>query len=231
MSIYTRENEYINFLEKKDYTVKELAKALFISEPTVRRDIVVLKEKDLVTCRRGIVSLKANSPDKRIPIFIRNLENQDAKIKIAEKAAKHIKDGNTIMLDASTSAYCLLPHLSKFKNLFVITAGAKTAIDLAAMGVKTLCIGGEMALESYSYIGCDAERTLNLYNADIAFFSCRGLTEDGVATDNSIMENSIRRIMIKNSQKSILLCDKSKLGEKYLNTLCTSNEISEIITE
>lgn len=231
MSIYSRENEYIQFLTKRDYTVKELAKVLFISEPTVRRDIIALKEKELITCHRGTVSLKANSPDKRIPIFIRNLENQEAKIRIAEKAAKHIKDGSTIMLDASTTAYCLLPQLSKFRNLFVITAGAKTAIDLATMGIKTLCIGGEIALESFSYIGCDAERTLYLYNADIAFFSCRGLTEDGIATDNSIMENSIRRIMIKNSEKSILLCDKSKLGKKYLNTLCTPNEINEIITE
>lgn len=231
MALYSREDEYINFLSKRDYTVKELAKVLFISEPTVRRDIVAMREKQLVTCRRGTVSLKANSPDKRIPIFIRDLENREAKIKIAEKASCHIKDGNTIMLDASTSAYCLLPYLAKFRNLFVITSGAKTAVDLAAMGIKTLCTGGQIAPESFSYIGSDAERTLKLYNADVAFFSCRGLTENGIATDNSIMENSVRRIMIENSKKSILLCDNSKLGKKYLNTLCTPREISEIITD
>ena len=231
MSIYTRENEYIQILSKRDYSVKELAKALFISEPTVRRDIIAMKDKELISCQRGMVSLNANSPDKRIPMFIRNIENPEAKIKIARKAASHIKNGDIIMLDASTTAYALLPELSKFKNLFVITAGAKTAIDLAAMGIKTLCIGGEIALESFSYIGADAERTLRLYNADIAFFSCRGLTEDGIVTDNSIMENSIRRIMIRNSKKSILLCDKSKIGKVYLSTLCNQNEIREIITD
>ena len=68
------------------------------------------------------------------------------------------------------------------------------------------------------------------YNADIAFFSCRGLSEDGIATDNSILENSIRRIMIKNAKESYLLCDNTKFKKKYLNTLCNIKEISGIIT-
>ena len=93
MSIYSRENEYIQVLSKRDYSVKELAKALFISEPTVRRDIIAMKDKELISCQRGMVSLNANSPDKRIPMFIRNIENPEAKIKIARKAASHIKNG------------------------------------------------------------------------------------------------------------------------------------------
>jgi DeoR/GlpR family transcriptional regulator of sugar metabolism len=56
------------------------------------------------------------------------------------------------------------------------------------------------------------------------------LSDENIATDNSILENSIRRIMIKNSKKSYLLCDKSKLGKTYLNTLCYENEITGIIT-
>ena len=99
------------------------------------------------------------------------------------------------------------------------------------MGIKTICTGGEIALESFSYIGPDAENILRKYNADISFFSCRGLSEERVATDNSILENSMRRIMIENSKKSYLLCDKSKYGKVYLNTLCSENEITGIITD
>ena len=98
------------------------------------------------------------------------------------------------------------------------------------MGIRTLCTGGEMTLESFSYVGTDAENFLRRYNANIAFFSCRGLSEDKIATDNSIFENSIRKIMIQNSHKSYLLCDKNKFGKTYLNTLCTEKEISGIIT-
>ena len=230
MSIYDREQQYINLLSERDFSVSELSEKLFISEPTVRRDIIALEKKDIVFCKRGTVKLKINYADKRIPLFIRDLEHQQVKKEIALKALSHIKDGNVIMLDASTTAYHLIPHLASFKNILLITNGAKTALDAAALGIKTICTGGEMTLESFSYIGPDAEATLRNYNADVAFFSCRGLSEDGVVSDNSILENVMRKIMITNSKESYLLCDKSKFGKKYLNTLCNKDELSGVIT-
>ena len=231
MSVYNREGKYITLLGLGSKTVKELSERMFISEPTVRRDIKELAKRDILECKRGIVSLKANAADKRIPLFIRDMEQNEAKNEIALKAKKEIKDGDVLFLDASTTAYHLIKHLSGFNDIIIITNGAKTALEAAAMGIKTICTGGEMANESFSYIGPDAERVLERYNADIAFFSCRGLTEDGIATDPSILENSARRIMIKNSKRRILLCDKEKFGKKFLNTLCNTREIDMVITD
>ena len=231
MSVYNRETQYINLLTQKPHSVKELSEKLFISEPTVRRDVIHLQEKNLVTRKKGIVTLKTNSPDQRIPLYIRHFEQNQSKQIIAKKASSFIKDGFVIMMDASTTAFHLLPHLTQFKNILIITNGAKTALEAASMGIKTICTGGEMTLESFSYVGPDAESTLSKYNADVAFFSCRGVSEDALATDNSILENSMRQIMIKNSKKSYLLCDSSKLNKVYLNTLCSTHEIDGVITE
>lgn len=231
MAIYTRENEYIRLLAARDHTVKELADKLFISEPTVRRDIVKMKEKEIVTCQRGVVSIKRNSADKRIPLHVRDLENIELKKRIALEAASHINDGDVIMLDASTSAQCIIPHLIKFKDIFVITNGINTAVELASLGIKTVCSGGELTSESLSFIGPDAETVLDRYFADIAFFSCRGLDNDGVASDNSILENNIRRLMIKNSKRKFLLCDSTKLSRRYLNKLCDSIALDGIICD
>ena len=230
MSLYSRESQYINILANSPHTVKELSEKLFISEPTVRRDIILLQKKELLTCKRGLVTLKSNSPDRRIPLFIRNLEQNEEKKAIAIKAVSHIKDGFTIMLDASTTALHIIPYLTNFKNILVITNGAKTALEAASMGIKTISTGGEMTLESFCYVGADAESLLQQYNADIAFFSCRSRTSDGLATDTSRLENSIRKIMIRNSSLSFLLCDKSKLGNRYLNTLCDVKQLDGVIT-
>ena len=231
MSTHQREEKYIRLLAGRDHTVKELAEKLFISEPTVRRDIALLKEKEILVSKNGVVSLKVSFSDKRIPLFIRETEQKEEKVRIAERAAKHIKDGDVLMLDASTTAYHLLPHLVKFKNLILITNGAKTAIEAAAMGIKTICTGGELAPESFCYVGEDAESVLRRYNADIAFFSCRGLSNDGRVTDNSILENGIRRIMMENSARSFLLCDKSKHGKIHINTLCHIKDLDGVISE
>ena len=231
MSVYNRENQYISLLAQNPHSIKELAEKLFISEPTVRRDIIVLKEKGLVTSQKGIVALKTNSPDQRIPLFIRHLEQNEKKQSIARKALRHIKDGDVIMLDASTTAFHLLAHLTEFKNVLVITNGAKTALEAASMGIRTICTGGELMTESFCYVGTDAESVLKNYNADVAFFSCRGISENNIATDNSILENSMRKIMIKNSGKSYLLCDSSKMGKTCLNTLCNVKDLTGLISE
>lgn len=230
MSIYNREEKYLKLLMVKEYSVKELSEKLFVSEATVRRDIVALKKKDLVTSHGGIVSMKSKYADQRIPLFLRNEEFDFAKKEIAIKATSYIKNGNVLMMDASTSAHHLLAHLSAFKNILIITNGAKTAIEAASIGIKTICTGGEITMESFSYVGVDAEKLLQQYHADVAFFSCRGISDDGVITDNSILENNIRRIMIQNSKKKILLCDQSKFGKTYLNTLCHKDNLDAIIT-
>lgn len=230
MSIFNREERYLKLLAEREYTVKELSEKLFVSEPTVRRDIVVLKGKDLLVCNRGVVRLKSRYADQRIPLFIRELEDNEAKKEIAIKAVQHIKDGYAIMLDASTTAYHILPHLASFKDILIITNGAKTALEAASMGIKTICTGGEMTLESFSYVGTDAEKMLQRYNADIAFFSCHGLSEDGMVSDNSIQENAIRRIMIQNARTKYLLCDNTKFGRKCLNNLCHRKVLDGVIS-
>ena len=85
MPIYEREKNYISLLAEREYTISELSKILFISEPTVRRDVLSMKKDELVECVRGRVRLKTNSPDKRIPLFVRDFRNNEQKQKIAEK--------------------------------------------------------------------------------------------------------------------------------------------------
>lgn len=231
MPIYNREDSYIKILTERTHTVKELADKLFLSEPTVRRDIVQLKRKNILSCTNGKVSLNVMAPDKRIPMLIRDYENVEAKQQMAQKAVSYIHDGDVIMLDASTSAYSLLPYLPKFKDLFIITSGAKTSLTLSSMGIKHICTGGEAIPESFSFIGPDAEKTLKNYNADISFFSCRGLNQQGFASDNSMHENQIRKTIIEQSKRNILLCDSSKLGKTYLHNFCNISNLSDIICE
>ena len=72
-------------------------------------------------------------------------------------ASQHIRDGMVIMLDGSTSAYHLVPYLSRFKDIIVITSGAKTAVALAELQIPVYCTGGRMRTNSFSYVGREAE--------------------------------------------------------------------------
>ena len=88
-----------------------------------------------------------------------------------------------------------------------------------------------MITQSLSYIGDEAESTVKRYNADVVFFSCRGLSMNGMLTDNSIEENNLRKVMLNHARKRVLLCDSSKVDQMYLNNVCHLSDVDEIVCE
>ena len=232
MPFYEREEKILNaLLEKNSMTTQELSAKLFVSAPTLRRDLIKLEQMGKVIRTHGGAQLINKSADEKIPFFLREQEQNDAKEIMARKAVKFIKDGDIIMLDGSTSAYRIIPHLATFKNLIVITSSAKSSFLLGRMGINNICTGGRMITQSLSYIGDEAESTVRRYNADVVFFSCRGLSMNGMLTDNSIEENNLRKVMLNHARKRVLLCDSSKVDQLYLNNLCHLSDVDEIVCE
>ena len=232
MPFYERKEKILGILSSNEVTtVDEIAEKLYISKPTVRRDLEKLSKSGLVNRTHGGATLIKKYADDKIPFSLREQEQNTAKGIMARKAVEYIEDGYTIMIDGSTSAFAVIPLLSDFKNIIVITNSTKASFMLGQMGIKNICTGGHMINKSFSYVGDDAIRTINNYNADVMFFSCRGLSDKGFLTDNSIEENLVRKAMIKKSHKSVFLCDKSKIGKTYLNNLCHISEVDEFICD
>jgi DeoR/GlpR family transcriptional regulator of sugar metabolism len=228
-----REKQILEILLKeKQATVKQLAKALFISEPSVRRDLTRLEKQNLIKRIHGGAILEETALSKnRIPFLIREYEQSNAKVLIAQKAVELVGDNDVIFLDASTSCYYLIPFLTSKRNLTVITNGVKALIKLAEYDIHTISTGGTLVNSCLALTGAEAYQNIETFNADIAFFSCRGVSEDGYLTDISPEENNIRKRMIKHSKKSYLLCQTEKIGKGYFHNLCHKDEISGIIHE
>lgn len=218
MLINERHNLIILELQKNpNITVQEMAAKLNYSEPTIRRDYTELARRGIITKVYGgaILNRIAGAADREIPFILRENERSKPKEKMGMLASKYIRDGMVIMLDGSTSAYHLVPYLSKFKDIIVVTSGSKTAVALAELHIPVFCTGGKMRTNSFSYIGKEAEDAVRKYNADIMFFSCHGLSEDGRMSDPSVDECHLRQVMMQKSKEKYLLCDSSKLNKSY----------------
>ena len=156
MLIGERQRRILEELKRNpQITVKELAILLCVSEPTVRRDFTELHRKGIITKIYGGAILNQGAADREIPFFIRENEKSTAKTEMGAKAAQLVQDGMVVMLDGSTSAYHMVPYLAKFKDIIVITSGAKTAVALAELHIPVFCTGGKMRTNSFSYIGKD----------------------------------------------------------------------------
>ena len=219
-------------LKSKKVTVKELAKKLYISEPSIRRDLSSLEKQNLIKRIHGGAVIEENGISAtKIPFVIRELEQSDAKIFMAQKAASLVKDGDVIFLDSSSSAYNIIPYLALKNNITVITCGIKALAKLGEYNIKAICTGGTLIPSCQTLVGDDAYNIIEQNNADIFFFSCRGLSSEGLLTDISEQENYVRRKMMKNSAKSYLLCASEKFNKKYFHNLCSVKDITGIISE
>ena len=211
MLISERQNQIIRLLQQNPrITVRELAQTLSFSEPTIRRDFTELHKKGIITKCYGGAILNQGKADREIPFVLRENEKSRPKAEMGLQASRFISDGMVIMLDGSTSAYHLVPYLAKFKDIIVITSGAKTAVALAELQIPVFCTGGRMRTNSFSYIGKEAEDAVRRYNADIVFFSCHGLSGDGRMSDPSVDECHLRQVMLQKAREKYLLCDSSK---------------------
>lgn len=226
-----RQAQILEILEqRKSISVTKLAELLYVSQPTVRRDLASLAQQGKVQRTHGGVVLRKAS-DAEIPLMFREDQNNAAKKAIAQKAEKLIRDGDVIFMDASSTVSYLIPHLKKFRDLIVITNSPKTSIRLGEQQIKNYCTGGQLLMHSIAYVGSEAEKFIAGINADVFFFSSRGYTEGGLITDSSEQEVAVKKAMLQNADRSYYLCDSSKRGQKYAFNICTTKDISAIIDE
>lgn len=232
MSFNDREEKILNILYEKSFVrSSELAKMLYVSVSTLRRDLEKLEQKQLIIKEHGVCKLSKKSRDERGSYELREHQYNSAKLKIAKEAIKLIKDGDNIMMDGSSTVYSMIHLLEDYKNLLIITNNAKVSFALGTMNIFNISTGGQMAKKTFSYVGQEAINSIKNYNADIMFFSCKGLTNEGYLTDTFKEENDIRKEMMKYAKKRVALIDSSKVGKKYLYNLCHISEIDEIICE
>ena len=211
-------------------SVQQLAQELFVSCTTIRRDLNELQRQGLVKRIHGGAVLIAGDAQE-LPLYMRKKQNSAAKELIALRAVTHIRDGQVLFFDASSTVQHLVPHLAGFRDLTIITNGLKTAQELSALPHKVYCTGGLQLHNSSAYVGHIAERTIREFNADLFFFSSRGLAWDGRITDASGEETQLRRVMLEQSKKHIFLCDSSKFGADFCHNLCRVDQTDAFISD
>lgn len=231
MKINEREEFIINTLKTTRYaSVNYLSEVTFTSPSSIRRDLNRLENAGLVKRSYGGVTL-VGGEETSPPIFMRKDKNRTQKRAIALKASTLLKDGMTIILDGSTTAYYLIEHIAKHKDVTIITNSLLTATTATEYGIKTYSTGGYSENGSPVLIGPYSEEMLDKITADICFISSFALSDDGVITDHNEYENKIRKIILKRAKTKVLLLDNSKKGKRSTHVLCNLKDIDFYFNE
>lgn len=225
-----RKRKILDLLTEHRYmSVKELCRLLYVSEPTVRRDLTALEKEGLVLRSHGGASLSAT--ELRQPLLLRRGMMQKEKRLIGKAAADLLEDGCIIFLDTSTTAMSLIPELRAKKDITVITNGLPALNLLQSYHVKTKCTGGSLSPESMGFVGYQAEHFVSMLRADFMFFSTPSLAADGLISDHSEPETYLRLAMLESAKKSVFLFDQTKYGKIASFKVSDLNHIDYAITD
>lgn len=233
MTTFARRQRLVTLLRNlPGLRVPELAKRLKISEGTVRNDLKALATEGQVTRVRGGAVLVDDSQPHGSVFAARVQVNQAAKTQIAAQAAKLIQNGDSIILDASSTVYGMARYLQASRNLTVVTNGIEVARALAHNPSNTvILLGGVLDPNGISIKGALSEPLLKELHIKTAFVSCRGLTLDAGLTEMDLHEAQLKSKMIASAASVVALVDASKFGAVGLTPFARIDQLSHVFVD
>jgi DeoR/GlpR family transcriptional regulator of sugar metabolism len=233
VTTYERRQSLLEMLRKQpSLRVPELAKALDVSEGTVRNDLNALEEEGRLRRVHGGAVLNDQDQFQNHSFLRRYRENVAAKIAIAREAALLVNDGASILLDASSTIYYLARALSERQELRVVTNGFEVARKLAQNpSNNVILIGGVVNNSSSSVTGLLSERIIDEMRFEKAFLSCSGFSLERGMAEVLFAEAQIKRKVIESSKELYALVDSSKFGREALTPFARPTQITHIFTD
>lgn len=237
MLSFKRQEIILDLLKKdKKITITELSKQLNVALNTIRSDLETMEQDGLVLRVRGGVSLpSSNINATNNNIGIRYQKNLNEKRIIAKEIVKELPNDIdfSIFMDSSTSAMQVAHVMSQLsKRCTVITHFTNIAHILGTNSkISVILCGGMWWSNENCVIGSETIDMLDSYRADIALVGCTGIKLKQGIFNGNIETVPIKRKMIKNANKSWILCDSSKFDQDSLIKIADFSDIDRIYTD
>jgi DeoR family transcriptional regulator of aga operon/DeoR family fructose operon transcriptional repressor len=220
--------------ERGEVLVAELSSLFGLSEVTIRADLTALARRGLVVRTHGGALVPERAPFE-LTFATREVSNVELKRRIGLAAAELVVDGQSIVLDASTTALQVARALRtrrRLRDVTVITNGVHTGLELLDVpGVTTILTGGQLRATAVSLTGGLAAELLAKVHASVGFFGAKGLTASAGLTDVNLQEVEMKAAMAAVCERVVALVDHTKLGQVGLATFAPLSQLALAITD
>jgi DeoR family transcriptional regulator, fructose operon transcriptional repressor len=207
-----RRKAMLGLISGGDTNVEALSRHFNVSESTIRRDLAELATHGSILRTYGGAALLRDdrneaSLDERL--HLHTLEKEA----IAHCAARQINDGDSLILDAGTTATALARALSGRENLQIVTNNLGAfGVLVHEAGVALTMLGGSVRRLSMGTVGPLAEMVLSRLTVDKVFLGADGLAAGRGLCEASQEQAALKTKMINQAEKVYVLADASKLG-------------------
>lgn len=200
--------------QNKRMAVTELSEALGVSEVTIRKDLNLLAHQGLLKREHGFASMVASDDIGHHLSF--HYEN---KRRIAERAARCVQPGETVMIESGGCCTLLAEELcTRRRHITIITNSAFVASFVRKIhGARVILLGGSYQNESQVMVGPLVGLCARNFKVDKFFLGIDGIDENGVKSSDHLrieaaqaMAAQARGIIVLTESKKFH-CDASEL--------------------
>ncbi|MDV7243230.1 MULTISPECIES: DeoR/GlpR family DNA-binding transcription regulator [Rhodococcus] len=232
MSATTRRGEILQRLHVDGYVeAKVLSRELGVDASTIRRDLDTLVRSGQAERTHG-GARPVTGASSEIPYAVKKTERRPEKIAIARRAAQHVADGDTIILDSGSTTYQVALELRHKADLTIITNDLRIGKYVATIpAVRLLVTGGELLGSVFTLVGERAVDFLSDYSADWAFLGADAIDPTAGITNTNTLEVPLKRAIISAAARTIVLADSSKFGHRALAKVAAIDEVETILTD
>jgi ribose transport system substrate-binding protein len=214
--------------------VPEMAEIFGVSEGTIRNDLNALESEGKLRRVRGgavLTSQAASQLDVGVETAV-PITHAEIKQRIARWAAETIEDGDTILLDASSTVRFMVPYLKEFTRLTVVTNGLETARQVKRQTPHPVVLVGGMVNRSgnatTSLIGLDILKNLHIRTA---YVSCVGFDLETGLTERLIEEAQLKEAMLSSIPRLVALVGSNKVGVVSTSPFAAPEQITHFFTD
>jgi DeoR/GlpR family transcriptional regulator of sugar metabolism len=219
--------------ESGSVTVAALEREFGVSPATARRDLAVLERQGKVRRTHGGAVMPGFTQHE--DSFQQRLEEAvEAKKRIARAASGLLEADETVFIDSSTTAYYAAQRVLADAPSVTCLTSLVPVMDLFSTadpsGASMVGLGGIFRPLTLSFVGPCTVRMTESYLADRAFVGVKGLTPDGYLTDINPLEAEVKRAMIRQSARPVLLVDGRKFEQRGFSVIAHVSEMSLVVT-
>src|SRR5947209_4507434 len=210
-------------------SLADLAKAIQVSESTIRRDLDYLHQQGMVRRTHGGAMFLGDGSGLP-PLEERSASQIDEKRRIARTAAARIRDGDAILLDGGTTTL-EVARLLVGRALQIVTNSLPIA-QLFASRPETdlIMLGGYVYPKTGVALGPLAVRMMEDVHVQQTILSVGGITAKGLFNSNLLLVETERKMMAC-ADEVVVVADHTKVGRQALAFLCELSAIDTLIVD
>jgi len=232
LKIAERHRYILNLINEEGVVnVQDLSKKLKVSSVTIRKDLKVLEDRNLLFRTHGSATLKNPYINER-PVNEKEKIHAEEKLRIAKRATTLLEPHDSIIIASGTSVIEFAKQIDHHLELTVLTASLNAASALVnSQNIEVIQLGGSVRRSSSSVIGPFAENMLSEFTCNKLFIGVDGIDISFGLTTTSSMEASLNKAMLKVAQKVIILADSSKFGRRGFGRICGLEKVDILVTD